>query len=137
MATENSNLTKYIGAVGRRKSAVARVRITPADKNDVTINGKPLIDYFQIGELISIVGDAVKGCGISQKFNVSVKVTGSGVHSQAEAIRHGMSRALTLYDHELRGKLKKLGFLKRDPRKKERKKFGLKKARKAPTWSKR
>lgn len=133
----NTSLTKYIGAVGRRKSAIARVRITPSEKTDIIINGKPSTDYFKTSELVSIVNDSLKGSGISQKFKIDVRVSGSGVHSQAEAIRHGTSRALTLYDHELRGKLKKLGYLKRDPRKKERKKFGLKKARKAPTWSKR
>lgn len=135
--SEITTSSKYIGAVGRRKSAIARVRITPALKTEITINGKPSSAYFQISELLTIVGDALRGSGVSQKFKVDVHVSGSGVHSQAEAIRHGMSRALTLYNHELRGRLKKLGYLKRDPRKKERKKFGLKKARKAPTWSKR
>ncbi|MEK7593614.1 MAG: 30S ribosomal protein S9 [Patescibacteria group bacterium] len=132
-----NSTNRYIGAVGRRKTAIARVRITPEDKTGVFINGKPLNSYFQVEELRSIVLDAIKGSGISQKFKVDVKVSGSGIHSQAEAIRHGLARALTAYDHELRGRLKKLGFLKRDPRKNERKKFGLKKARKAPTWSKR
>jgi len=128
---------QYIEAVGRRKSAVARVRITPAAKTETVINDKPLSTYFKTEELRSIVDEAFKGAAIEQKFHVSVKVYGSGIHSQAEALRHGLSRALITYDRELRGRLKKLGYLKRDPRKKERKKFGLKKARKAPTWSKR
>lgn len=131
------NKEKYIEAVGRRKSAIARVRIIPSQKTEITINDRPSLAYFGTEELRSIIADAFKGSGIAQKFTVSAKINGSGIHSQAEALRHGISRALIIYDKELRGKLKKLGYLKRDPRKKERKKYGLKKARKAPTWSKR
>lgn len=128
---------KYIEAIGRRKTAVARVRITPSTKSSFIINEKEVNDYFPTSELRSIVDSAFSKGEIKNKYIITVKVNGSGIHSQAEAIRHGITRALVKEDENLRSQLKKLGFLKRDPRKKERKKFGLKKARKAPTWSKR
>jgi small subunit ribosomal protein S9 len=128
---------KYYGAVGRRKTAVARVRITPNKKSSYVINDKTFADYFQTQELRNLIEDAFKASGISQAFAVSVKVLGSGIHSQAEAVRHGISRAIVVYDHNLRTIVKKAGLLKRDSRQVERKKPGLKKARKAPTWSKR
>jgi small subunit ribosomal protein S9 len=128
---------KYFEAVGRRKTAGARVRITPGSKESVTINDKSLGDYFQTENLQTIATEAFKASGIAQKFAVTVKVQGGGIHSQAEAVRHGLSRALVTYDEHLKGTLKKAGFLKRDQREVERKKAGLKKARKSPTWSKR
>ncbi|MEK7582212.1 MAG: 30S ribosomal protein S9 [Patescibacteria group bacterium] len=128
---------KYIEAVGRRKSAIARVRITKAPKTDIVVNGKTLNVYFKTRELIATVKDPLEKTALGENFYVSALVTGGGSNAQATALRHGLSRALTYYDKELRTRLKKLGFLKRDPRKTERKKFGLKKARKAPTWSKR
>ena len=128
---------KYIEAVGRRKTAIARVRITPGIKTEISVNDKPLASYFKTRELIAVAKDPLEKIALKQKFHVSAIIVGGGTNAQAEALRHGLSRALTYYDKELRGRLKKLGFLKRDPRKKERKKFGLKKARKAPTWSKR
>jgi small subunit ribosomal protein S9 len=128
---------KYFEAVGRRKTASARVRITPASKESITINDKTFADYFQTSERQEIVKDAEKAAGITQKFHISVKVAGGGIHAQAEAVRHGIARAITLYDANLRGNLKKAGHLKRDQREVERKKPGLKKARKGPTWSKR
>lgn len=127
--------TKYIETIGRRKTSAARVRITPSSKRTVTVNDKPLEDYFPTTELQSMVvspfGD------LDQQFTVTAVVKGGGVSSQADSVRHGIARALTEYDKELRGVLKKKGYLKRDPRKKERKKPGLKKARKSPQWSKR
>ena len=84
-----------------------------------------------------IIQDPFSKLKLTEKFRVSVKVSGGGLHSQAEAIRHGLARVLIIWNAELRGKLKKAGFLKRDPRMKERRKFGLKKARKSPKWSKR
>ena len=129
--------TKYHEAVGRRKTAIARVRITPAAKQSFEINEKDLAGYFITEELQSIAMDAFTKSKIAQKFKVSAKLVGGGIHGQAEALRHGISRALLHYDIELRKKLKKLTFLKRDPRAKERRKFGLKKARKSPQWSKR
>ncbi len=131
---------KYIEAVGRRKTSTARVRITEASKANFVVNGKEAKEYFKTeGERRLILDPMVKGLptGSTKKWSVEVHVMGGGVHSQAEAIRHGLSRALVLSDIELRGSLKTLGFLKRDPRAKERRKFGLKKARKAPQWSKR
>ncbi len=131
------NTTKYIGAVGRRKTSVARVRITPAAKFGITINDRDFSDYFPTAELrktVKMPFDIVDG---GDKYSITVRATGGGVSSQAEAVRHGIARALIASDIHMRGVLKKAGFLKRDPRAKERRKFGLKKARKAPQWSKR
>lgn len=126
---------KYIETVGRRKTAAARVRLTPAAAQQITVNGKSYTDYFTIKELQNDVVAPFQG--LDQHFTVTAVVKGGGVASQAEAVRHGIARALTEYDAELRGSLKKSGYLKRDPRTKERKKPGLKKARKSPQWSKR
>jgi small subunit ribosomal protein S9 len=127
---------KYIEAVGRRKTATARVRITPASKGaGYTVNGKALADHFQLESLQQIA--TAPFADLEQAFEVSAKVQGGGINAQAEAVRHGVARALTEWDKELRGGLKKKGFLKRDPRAKERRKFGLKKARKRGQWSKR
>jgi small subunit ribosomal protein S9 len=131
------SITRYIEPIGRRKTATARVRITPSTKSSFLINEKEVGEYFPTSELRSIIDSAFTKGGIESKYTVTVHVSGSGIHSQAEAVRHGITRALVKEDENLRSKLKKLGFLKRDPRAKERKKFGLKKARKAPTWSKR
>lgn len=128
---------RYIATVGRRKTSIARVRITEQSKNSYKVNNKDLATYFPTKELQLIVEDAIAKSKIASKFHVEALLTGGGIHSQAEALRHGISRALVAYDMELRKRLKKLGFLKRDPRMKERRKFGLKKARKAPQWSKR
>lgn len=129
--------TRYIEAVGRRKTAIARVRITPGTKSSFTINDKEVSGYFSTNDLQIIAQEAIVKSGVSEKYVVTVKVLGGGIHAQAEAVRHGLSRALVLRDEEIKNTLKKLGFLKRDSRQVERKKFGLKKARKAPTWSKR
>lgn len=129
--------TKYFEAVGRRKTAVARARITPATKQSIVVNDKDVADYFVTKEMQVIAEAAFIQSKIAQKFKVTALVNGGGIHGQAEALRHAISRALLEYDLELRKKLKKLGFLKRDPRAKERRKFGLKKARKSPQWSKR
>lgn len=128
---------KYIEAVGRRKTSSARVRIVEGGKEKITINNKELSVYFPTVELQTIVQNALTKSKVAAKFTVTVVVRGGGIHSQSEAVRHGLSRALVAYDAEIRTRLKKLGFLKRDPRMKERRKFGLKKARKAPQWSKR
>ncbi|MBP9765924.1 MAG: 30S ribosomal protein S9 [Candidatus Pacebacteria bacterium] len=127
----------YIETIGRRKTATARIRITPSVKSSFLVNDKDINDYFQTSDLRDIVNSAFTKSGLTNKYTITIKVTGSGIHSQAEAVRHGITRALVKEDEALRSSLKKLGFLKRDPRAKERKKFGLKKARKAPTWSKR
>ena len=134
---------KYIEAIGRRKTSTARVRITKASKNHFIINGVDAKEYFKTEDARRLILDPiVKGLPTGEgksdtKWSVEVHVSGGGIHSQAEAVRHGLSRALVESDATLRGGLKTLGFLKRDPRAKERRKFGLKKARKAPQWSKR
>jgi len=137
MATKEAKKNKYYEAVGRRKTAVARVRLFPEGKEGYAVNETDLQTYFPTSELQEIATEALKQDGVDQTFYVSVKVQGGGVHAQAEAVRHGIARALTVYNEELRKGLKKEGFLKRDPRSKERKKFGLRKARRAPQWSKR
>jgi small subunit ribosomal protein S9 len=129
--------TKYYEAVGRRKTAVARVRLFIDAKNNYEINGKSLETYFPIHEMQLAASEALANAKVAEKFRVSVKISGGGLAAQAEAVRLGIARALIEYDATLRGRLKKLGYLKRDARAKERRKFGLKKARKAPQWSKR
>ncbi len=139
MATEKKD--KYIEAVGRRKTSTARVRITPSAKASFTVNGRDAKEYFQTEDQRRLIQDPIiKGAVAGKdggKWAIEAKVAGGGIHSQSEAVRHGLARALVDSDIELRGKLKTLGYLKRDPRAKERRKFGLKKARKAPQWSKR
>lgn len=129
--------TRYIEAVGRRKTAIARVRIFPASKTACTVNDKDVDSYFPTAELRQTALSAFSASKIAQKFKVTAKIIGGGINGQAEALRHGIARALIIHDAELRKIIKKAGFLKRDPRMKERRKFGLKKARKAPQWSKR
>ena len=128
---------RYLEAVGRRKTSVARVRLFSGGAFSANINGKTLEQYFPTFELREAVLAPFKRSGLALAFALSVKVNGGGIHSQAEAVRHGISRALEIHDPALRKILKPLGFLKRDPRMKERRKFGLKKARKAPQWAKR
>ena len=128
---------KYFRAIGRRKTATAVVRLIKASKNSYTINGKDFTEYFPTPELKKIITSAFETATPAEKFEVIVTTKGGGIHAQAEAVRHGISRALVLHDSELRGVLKKAKMLKRDPRQVERKKFGLKKARKSPQWSKR
>lgn len=135
--TKTKKAEKYYEAVGRRKTAIARVRLYSSAKSSYDVNGKELNDYFPTKELQMIVRDPVEIAKIEEKFKVTAKIVGGGVHSQAEALRHGIARALVEFDGELRKKVKKAGFLARDQRAKERRKFGLKKARKAPQWSKR
>ncbi|PIR86239.1 30S ribosomal protein S9 [Candidatus Kaiserbacteria bacterium CG10_big_fil_rev_8_21_14_0_10_43_70] len=126
---------KYIEAVGRRKTATARVRITPSGQEKVIVNEKALADYFTLLNVQGVVMEALKNAG--EKFSVTAKVSGGGLKAQAEAIRHGIARAIVKKEEGMRKEMKGLGFLKRDPRMKERKKFGLRGARRAPQWSKR
>ncbi len=140
--TKEKSKEEYIEAIGRRKTSTARVRIWQAAKTSFVVNGKEAKEYFQTEEERRLVSDPIiKGLGSGEKtdykWKIEAKVSGGGVHSQAEAVRHGLARALVSFDLELRHKMKTLGYLKRDPRAKERRKFGLKKARKAPQWSKR
>lgn len=137
MATEKTTEKKFIEAIGRRKTSSARVRITPAVKGSIVINDKDVATYFVTPELQKIVSHVSALAKTTEKFKVTVMVKGGGIHSQAEAVRHGLARAYIAHEAILRKELKKAGYLKRDPRAKERRKFGLKKARKSPQWSKR
>jgi len=128
---------RYIEAVGRRKTAIARARITPAARSIVSVNNKDVNAYFDTDALRTVALEAFLKTALTQQFAVTVVVSGGGIAGQAVAVRHAISRALIEYDINLRGALKKEGFLKRDPRAKERKKPGLVKARKRKQWSKR
>ncbi len=128
---------RYIEAVGRRKTAIARARITPGTKMSVIINGKDVNDYFPTQALRTVALEAFLKVGLTTQFVVTIVVKGGGIAGQAVAVRHAISRALIDYDINLRGALKKEGFLKRDPRAKERRKAGFVKARKRKQWSKR
>ena len=125
----------YYGT-GRRKSAVARVYLLPG-KGEITINKRKIDDYFGLETLKLIVRQPLELTGTTGKFDIKVNVFGGGYTGQAGAIRHGISRALLIADDDFRQPLKKAGFLTRDPRMKERKKYGLKGARRAPQFSKR
>ena len=126
----------YFYGTGRRKQSVARVRVY-SGTGKITINGRDIDDYFGLETLKLVVRQPLAAAEIEGKFDIVVRVGGGGVSGQAGAIRHGLSRALLQYDENLRGVLKKNGFLTRDPRMKERKKYGLKAARRAPQFSKR
>jgi small subunit ribosomal protein S9 len=129
---------QYIEGIGRRKTASARVRLTPAKETTVVVNEKSLSDYFQNEafekDVMSVLATEEAGVG---DYTITVKVSGSGLSAQSEAVRLGIARALVKEKADRRSVLKPLGFLKRDPRSVERKKFGLKKARKSSQWSKR
>ena len=130
--------TTYVEGLGRRKTATARVRLTPGTKTEIVVNGKPLVEYFpnlsHQKDVQSVLG--TKDAGI-EDYSITAQVVGGGISSQAEAIRLGIARALVKEKATRRTPLKAGGFLKRDPRSVERKKFGLRKARKRPAWSKR
>ncbi|HBP71500.1 MAG TPA: 30S ribosomal protein S9, partial [Ruminococcaceae bacterium] len=128
--------TPYFYGTGRRKKSVARVRVY-AGSGKITINNRDIDDYFGLETLKLIVRQPLALTGTADKFDIVCNVQGGGVTGQAGAIRHGLSRALLQYDENLRPALKKAGFLTRDPRMKERKKYGLKGARRAPQFSKR
>jgi len=142
---------KYFETEGRRKTAVARIRLftrrvaraTPEGgapalgEKGFLVNAKPLQQYFPTFELQQTAQASLEKMKCLDKFRVSAKVKGGGLHAQAEAIRHGISRALVLFNPDFRKRLKVAGFLRRDPRMRERKKFGLKRARRAPQWQKR
>lgn len=123
-------------ATGRRKSSVARVRLVPGE-GKVIINGREMNQYFGLKTLMLIVNQPLELTGTKDKYDVLVNVNGGGITGQAGAIRHGIARALCKVDIEFRPALKKAGFISRDPREKERRKYGLKKARKASQFSKR
>ena len=133
---------KYYEAVGRRKTAIARVRlftIKPFEGDDgkITVNEKFYKEYFPTLTLQQSAEAALRRLKSLNRFEVVAKVKGGGSNAQAEALRHGLARTLVLFNVDFRKKLKKAGFIKRDPRAKERRKYGLKKARRAPQWQKR
>jgi len=128
---------KFIEAIGRRKTALARVRIFPQGGKEFLINDKPLEKYFPMVLFQEIVLSPLEKMGFKDKFKITVITRGGGLHAQAVAIRHGVARALVLFNPDFRIKLKQTGYLTRDPRARERKKPGLKRARKAPQWKKR
>ena len=127
----------YLYGTGRRKSSVARVRLFPNGTGAITINGRDINDYFGLETLKLIVRQPLNTTGMIGKVDIVCTVEGGGVTGQAGAIRHGVSRALLEVNPEFRAQLKAAGFLTRDPRMKERKKYGLKAARRAPQFSKR
>jgi small subunit ribosomal protein S9 len=136
---------KYFESVGRRKRAIARVRLMTRKSGDqarpdaalMTVNGQDYLDYFKDKNLVVRIESPLRRLKSLTRFKVSAMVNGGGISGQADAVRHGISRTLELFDTNFRKKLKKAGFLTRDPRKVERKKPGLKKARKGPRWAKR
>jgi small subunit ribosomal protein S9 len=135
---------KYFEAVGRRKTSTARVRLftqlltaKQKEEDNIVVNGKPYKSYFPLPLLQKKITDPLDKLNIRGKFGISILVRGGGISSQADACRHGIARALVLMNPYFRKRLKKAGFLTRDPRMRERKKFGLKRARRAPQWSKR
>ena len=128
---------KYFYGTGRRKSSVARVRVYENGNGSIIINGRDINDYFGLDTLKLIVNQPLVSTNMAGKVDIVVTVSGGGVSGQAGAIRHGISRALLLLNPEYRPTLKAAGFLTRDPRMKERKKYGLKAARRAPQFSKR
>ena len=134
---EKKTIVKYYQATGRRKTSVARIRLFTQGDKTITINEKPYKEYFLDLNLQQIVSTALDRMKALDKFMVSAKVRGGGIHSQAEAVRHGISRALVKFNPDFRKRLRRAGYLTRDPRMRERKKFGLKRARRAPQWSKR
>ena len=123
--------------VGRRKKAIARVRICAGGENGIVINKLPIDEYFKTDAQKFMAKQALELTGTADKYDIFVNVSGGGLGGQAGAVRHGIARALCEADETLRPELKKAGFLTRDPRMKERKKYGLHKARKAPQFSKR
>ena len=142
---KNGGPEKYYEATGRRKESVAIVRLFTRKSTDpvqddralITVNGKDYNLYFSDTNLSSIVESPLRKLKSLTRFKATVKVRGGGIAGQADAIKHGLARSLILFDANFRKKLRKAGFLTRDPRVKERRKYGLKKARKSPRWSKR
>lgn len=128
---------EYLEAVGRRKTSIARVRLYTRGDKKVMVNGKTLAGYFPNTTMQKKIMDPLEKMNVLDKFAVTILVRGGGLNSQSEAIRHGISRTLVKFNADFRKRLKRAGFLTRDSRERERKKFGLKRARRAPQWSKR
>lgn len=136
-AAPKTKTAHYFYANGKRKTAVSSVRLFPNGKGAITINGRTFENYFPLQLDQDKVLSPFRVTNTLSQFDVSAMLQGGGVHSQAEALRHGIAKALLAYSVDLRGNLKPLGFLTRDSRIKERKKYGLKRARRAPQWQKR
>jgi len=128
---------QYFEGVGRRKRARARGRIYPGGEGKIIVNDKPVEEYFRRIDTLQNLMKPLEVTGTTNRFDVTVRVYGGGVSGQADAVKMGLARALVKYDEEMRPVLRKTGFLTRDAREKERKKPGLKRARKAPTYTKR
>ncbi|MDP2741697.1 MAG: 30S ribosomal protein S9 [bacterium] len=137
MKEESGKPERYFEAIGRRKTAVARIRLFTRGNKEFLVNNKPYQEYFPLSEDQQTAISSMKKMKCLDKFMVTVVVKGGGRHAQAEAIRHGTARVLVDFNQNFRKRLRKAGFLTRDPRMRERKKFGLKRARRAPQWSKR
>ncbi len=142
MGTGKEKKKRYFEAVGRRKTAIARVRLLTikpfeGDEGKITVNGKFYKSYFPTLVLQQTAEAALRRLKSLNRFEVVARLSGGGIQAQAEALRHGLARVLVLFNADFRKKLKKAGYMKRDPRVKERRKYGLKKARKAPQWQKR
>jgi small subunit ribosomal protein S9 len=134
---QNQGLGRYLGAVGRRKMAIARVRLYTKGEKEIVINERPYQQYFPTRDLQQTVADPLVKMKNIEKFRVTARVSGGGMKGQAEAVRHGISRALIVFNQDFKKRLRRAGFLTRDPRVRERKKFGFKSARRAPQWHKR
>ncbi|HAU66096.1 MAG: 30S ribosomal protein S9 [Candidatus Uhrbacteria bacterium GW2011_GWF2_39_13] len=133
----SSNQTKYIEALGRRKAAIARVRLYSGGTGLIKVNDRLLKEYLPVEIMQQSVVSPLRETGMENVFDITVHVTGGGIHGQADSIRLGIARALIDFNPEFRSSLKKVGFLTRDARIKERKKYGKKSARRSPQWSKR
>lgn len=136
MVAKKKSKVKYTWATGRRKKAIARVRII-SGTGKIVVNGKDLKDYFPVDVMQTVVCQPLVLVEAQDKYDIYVNVIGGGLSGQAGAVRHGIARALVLDNETFKAPIKAAGFLTRDPRMKERKKYGLKKARKAPQFSKR
>ncbi len=136
VAKKKSSKVKYTWATGRRKKAIARVRLVEG-KGSIVINGKDVAEYFPVNVMQTVVRQPLVLVEAENKYDVYVNVIGGGLSGQAGACRHGIARALVLANETFKAPIKAAGFLTRDPRMKERKKYGLKKARKSPQFSKR
>jgi small subunit ribosomal protein S9 len=128
---------RYYEATGKRKTAIARVRLSTEGEKTIIVNEKPFDKYFSTKEMQDIAFSPLEKMKAVGHFRVTVLASGGGIHAQAEAVRHGISRTLVKYNADFRKRLRRAGFLTRDPRARERKKFGLKRARRGPQWSKR
>lgn len=128
---------QYYEAIGKRKTSAARVRMFTQGEKNIIVNDKPFEKYFSTKELQDIVFSPLEKMKAAGHFRITVVASGGGIHSQAEAVKHGISRALVKYNADFRKRLRRAGFITRDPRARERKKFGLKRARRGPQWSKR